>query len=74
MVDEIQRRHAQVAGIAEQQFSLADAQNDRQQTVVPHKRTLDSDDEVYAKKLQILRQIKQETAGTELAVIKQHDP
>jgi len=37
------------------------------------KRTLEDDDEVYAaKKQQILRQIKQETAGTELTTIKQH--
>lgn len=40
---------------------------------MPCKRTLDGDDEVYAaKKQQILKQIKQEIAGTELAMIKQH--
>ena len=37
------------------------------------KRTLDDDDEVYAaKKQQVLRQIRQETAGTELTFMKQH--
>ena len=37
------------------------------------KRTLDDDEEVYAaKKQQVLRQIRQEAASIELAVIKQH--
>ena len=73
LVDEIQRRHAQVAGTAEE-FLLADAQGggSAQQTVL-HKRGLDDDDEVYAaKKQQVLRQIRQEAAGTEFAIIKQH--
>ena len=74
LVEEIQRRHGQVAGTAEEEFLLADAQgDDSTQQTVPHKRGLDDDDEVYAaKKQQVLRQIRQEAAGTELAIIKQH--
>ena len=74
LVDETQRRHAQVAGTAEEEFLLADAQGgDSAQQTVSHKRGLDDDDEVYAaKKQQVLRQIRQEAAGTELAIIKQH--
>ena len=71
LVDEIQRRHAQVAGTAEEDFLLA--QDGSTQQVVSHKRCLDDDDEVYAaKKQQVLRQIRQETAGTELTFMKQH--
>ena len=73
LVDEIQRRHAQVAGTAEEEFLLANAQCGSTQQVVSHKRCLDDDDEVYAaRKQQVLRQIRQETAGTELAFMKQH--
>lgn len=74
LVEEIQRRHGQVAGTAEEEFLLADAQgDDSTQQTVPHKRGLDDDDEVYAaKKQQVLRQIRQEAAGTELAIIRQH--
>ncbi len=72
LVDEIQRRHTQVAGTAEEEFLLADIQGSSQQ-VISHKRTLEDDDEVYtAKKQQILKQLKQETANTELTMIKQH--
>ena len=72
LVDEIQRRHTQVAGTAEEEFLLADVQGSSQQ-VISHKRTLKDDDEVYAaKKQQMLKQIKQETADTELTMIKQH--
>ena len=72
LVNEIQRRHTQVAGTAEEEFLLADAQGNPQQ-VTSHKRTLEDDDEVYtAKKQQILKQLKQETANTELMMIKQH--
>ena len=71
LVDEIQRRHTQVAGTAEEGFLLADVQGPQQ--AISHKRTLEDDDEVYAaKKQQMLRQIKQESAGTELTMIKQH--
>ncbi len=73
LVDEIQHRHAQVAGTAEEEFLLADAQGGNTQQPVSHKRCLDDDDEVYAaKKQQVLRQIRQETAGTELTFMKQH--
>ncbi len=72
LVDEIQHRHAQVAGTAEEQLLLADVQGSPQQ-VTSNKRCLDDDYEVYAaKKRQVLRQIGQEAAGTELAIIKQH--
>ena len=65
LVDEIQRRHAQVAGTAEEEFLLADVQGNPQQ-VTSHKRCLDDDDEVYAaRKQQIMGQISQQT-------IKQH--
>ena len=71
LVDEIQRRHTQVAGTAEEGVFLADVQGPQQ--AISHKRTLEDDDEVYAaKKQQMLRQIKQEGAGTELTMIKQH--
>ena len=73
LVDEIQQRHEELNGTAEQEFLLAEAQNDIRQPIVPCKRRLDGDDEVYAaKKQQVLKQIKQETAGTELAMIRQH--
>ena len=67
LVDEIQHRHAQVAGTAEEEFLLADARaGSTQQTTMAYKRTLDDDDEVYAaKKQQLLGQIQQDT-------IKQH--
>lgn len=72
LVDEIQHKHAQVAGTAEEEFLLANAEGNTQQTI-PHKRCLEDDNEVYAaKKQQALRQIKQDAAGTELAIIKQH--
>ena len=72
LVDEIQRRHTQVAGTAEEEFLLADVQGSPQQAI-SHKRTLEDDDEVYtAKKQQILKQLKQETANTELMMIRQH--
>ena len=59
LVDEIQRRHTQVAGTAEEEFLLADVQGSSQQ-VISHKRTLEDDDEVYAaKKQQMLKQVKQ---------------
>ena len=55
LMEEVQRRHAQVAGAAEEEFLFADAQGSTQQTV-PHKRCLEDDDEVYAaKKRQVLR-------------------
>ncbi|KAL3143130.1 hypothetical protein ABBQ38_003399 [Trebouxia sp. C0009 RCD-2024] len=61
LVDEIQRRHTEVAGTAEEEFLLADAQ-DSPQPVTSHKRCLDDDDEVYAaRKQQILGQISQQT-------------
>ena len=73
LVDEIQRRHTQVASTAEEEFLLAGTQGGSTQQVVSHKRCLDDDDEVYAaKKQQVLRQIRQETAGTELTFMKQH--
>ena len=58
LVDEIASRHTQVAGTAEEEFLLADAQaGSTQQAAVVHKRTLDDDDEVYAaKKQQVPRQ------------------
>ena len=72
LVDEIQRRHTQVAGTAEEEFLLADMLGSPQQ-VISHKRTLEDDDEVYtARKQQNLKQLKQETANTEIAMIKQH--
>ena len=41
--------------------------------MISHKRTLEDDDEVYtARKQQILKQLKQETANTEMTMIKQH--
>ena len=62
LVDEIQRRHSQITGTAEQEFLLADTQR----RAVAQKRSLDDDEEVYAaKKQQVLSQISQET-------IKQH--
>ena len=61
LVDEIQRRHAQVAGTAEEEFLLADVQGGPQQAN-PHKRCLDDDEEVYAaRKQQILGHISQQT-------------
>ena len=75
LVEEIQRRHAQLTGTAEEEDLLADAlHDDRARQTLPHKRGLDDDDdEVYAaKKQQVLRQIRQEASGTELAIIKQH--
>ena len=73
LVDEIQRRHAQVASTAEEDLLLADPQGVSAQEAVSHKRCLDDDDEVYAaRKQQVLRQIRQETAGTELTIIKRH--
>ena len=72
LVDEIQRRRTQMADTAEEKFQLADVQGSPQQAT-SHKRCLDDDDEVFAaKKQQVLRQIRQEAAGTELAIIKQH--
>ena len=72
LVEEVQRRHTQVAGTAEEEFLLADAQGSSQQ-VISHKRSLEDDDEVYAaRKQQVLRQIRQDAAGTELAIITQH--
>ncbi|KAL3131746.1 hypothetical protein ABBQ38_007465 [Trebouxia sp. C0009 RCD-2024] len=50
LVDEIQRRHAQVAGTAEEDFLLA--QGSGTQQVVSHKRCLDDDDEVYVARKQ----------------------
>ncbi len=62
LVDEIQRRHAQVAGTTEEEFLLADPQGGSAQQVVSHKRCLDDDEEVYAaRKQQVLRQISQQT-------------
>ena len=62
LVVEIQRRHAQVAGTAEEDFLLADPQGGSAQEAVSHKRCLDDDDEVYAaRKQQVLRQISQQT-------------
>ena len=62
LVDEIQRRHAQVAGTEEEEFLLADTQAGSTQQAVSHKRCLDDDDEVYAaRKQQVLRQIRQQT-------------
>ncbi|DBA67168.1 TPA: hypothetical protein ACH3X2_001486 [Trebouxia sp. C0005] len=62
LVDEIQRRHAQVAGTAEEEFLLANTQAGSTQQAVSHKRCLDDDDEVYAaRKQQVLRQISQQT-------------
>ena len=73
LVDEIQRRHAQIAGTAEEDFLLADTQAGSTQQAVSHKRCLDNDNEVFAaRKQQVLRQIRQETAGTELTFMKQH--
>ena len=64
LVDEIQHRPAQVAGTAEEEFLMADAQGSPQQ-VTSHKRCL-GDDEVYAARKQlILGHISQQT-------IKQH--
>ena len=52
---------------------LADRQGHGTQQAVTQKRSLDDDEEVYAaKKQQVLRQIRQEASGTELATIKQH--
>ncbi|KAA6423629.1 MAG: hypothetical protein FRX49_06201 [Trebouxia sp. A1-2] len=45
LVDEIQRRHAQVAGTAEEEFLLANTQAGSTQQAVSHKRCLDDDDE-----------------------------
>ena len=60
LVDEIQRRHTQLAGTTEEEFLLADVQRSPQQ-VTWHKRTLKDDDEVYtARKQQILKQLKHE--------------
>ena len=62
LVDEIQRRHAEVAGTTEEEFLLANAQGGSNQQAVSHKRCLDDDDEVYAaRKQQVLRQISQQT-------------
>ncbi|DBA77361.1 TPA: hypothetical protein ACH3X2_000878 [Trebouxia sp. C0005] len=72
LVDEIQHRHSQVAGTAEERFLLTSAQRSSTQTSA-QKRCLDHDEEVYAgQKQQTLRQIRQEASGTELAIIKQH--
>ena len=73
LVDEIQHRHAQIASTAEEDFLLADRQGYDKQQAVAQKRSLDDDEEVYAaEKQQVLRQIRQEASGTELAIIKQH--
>ena len=62
LVDEIQRRHAQVSGTAEEEFALAKAPSSSGQQAVSYKRCLDDDDEVYAaRKQQILGQISQQT-------------
>ena len=58
-----------MAGTAEEEFLLADAHGSGTQQTVAHKSCLEDDEEVYAaKKQQILRQIRQETAGTELTI------
>ena len=73
LVDEIQRRHAQIAGTAEEEFLLADTPKGKAQQATALKRCLDNDGEVYAaKKQQLLRQLRQEAAGTELAFVKKH--
>ncbi|KAL0026887.1 hypothetical protein WJX77_009160 [Trebouxia sp. C0004] len=62
LVDETQRRHAQVAGTAEEEFLMAEAQGGSTHQTASHKRCLDDDDEVYAaRKQQILGQISQQT-------------
>ena len=57
LVDDIQRKHAQVAGTAEEEFLLADVQGGSTQQPVSHKRCLDDDNEVYAAKRQQLHLI-----------------
>ena len=73
LVDEVQHRHAQVAGSAEEAFLLHKdgASNDTAVTAAAaNKRGLDEDDEVYAtKKRQLIQEIDQ---ATNASMIKAH--
>ena len=62
LVDEIQQRHEQLNGTAEEDFLLAHTQGGSAQQAASQKRGMDDDDEVYAaRKQQVLRQISQQT-------------